>query len=321
MKYAENIVGVIGNTPLVKLNTIAKGLKPTIFVKLEYLNPGGSMKDRIAALMIADAERRGLLKKGGTIVEPTSGNTGAGLAMIAAVKGYKLILVMTEKVSLEKELVLKAYGAEVVRTRGDVAADHPQYYVNLARSIAKEKGGIMLDQYNNQANPQAHYLTTAPEIWHDTEGKITHFVATMGTGGSISGSAKYLKERNPNIKIIGVDPEGSILHHHFNHTEGKPHAYKVEGPGKDFMPETLDMTHIDEVIVVNDQDSLDTARALVHYEGIFAGGSSGMAVFAALQKAKHVTKNDIIVVILPDSGRGYLSTVYNDTWMKRNGFI
>ena len=317
----QNIIDVIGDTPLIRLNNLNRDVHAQIFVKAEFLNPGGSMKDRMAYSMVQDAEEKGLLKKGGTIVEPTSGNTGAGLAMIAAVKGYSFIAVMTEKTSIEKELVLKAYGASVVRTPVNVDHDHPDYYVNVAKRIAKEKNAFMPDQYNNQANPRAYYLSTGPEIWNDTDGKITHFVATMGTGGSITGTAHYLKERNPEIKVIGVDPAGSLLHHFYYHTSGKLKPYLVEGPGKEHMSDALDMDSIDEVIVVNDKDAFTTARMLVKKEGIFAGGSSGMAVFAALQLAKRLTKNDTIVILLPDSGRSYLSKLYNDDWMSEHNML
>src|SRR6185369_2955023 len=305
MKYAKNLLELIGNTPLVKLNTLAKGLKPTILLKLEYLNPGGSTKDRIGIAMIEDAEKKGLLKKGGTIVEPTSGNTGVGLAIAAAIKGYKVIFTMSEKMSIEKEMVLKAYGAEVIRCPADAEPDDPRQYINAAKIIAEKKGAYYPNQYFNLANLKAHYQTTGPEIWRDTEGKITHYVACMGTGGTISGPARYLKEKNPKIKVIGIDPEGSLLHHYFYHTKGEAKAYKVEGPGEDFMPGAMDFSVIDEVIVVNDKHALNTGRELVKKEGIFAGGSSGMAVFGALQVAKKLTKKDILVVPLPDGGRSY----------------
>ncbi|MEK7571558.1 MAG: cysteine synthase family protein [Patescibacteria group bacterium] len=321
MKYAENILDLVGNTPLVKITKLNPNPKVTILAKLEYFNPGGSMKDRMAVAMVEDAEKKGLLKKGGIIVEPTSGNTGAGLAMIAAIRGYTLIAVMTEKVSLEKELVLRAYGAEVVRTRMDVDHTHPEYYVNVAKKIAQEKDAFMPDQYNNPANPLAYYQTAGPEIWRDTEGKITHFVATIGTGGSISGIAQYLKEKNPKVQIIGVDADGSMLHHYFNHTDGEPHPYKVEGPGKDFIPNSLAIQYIDKVMVVNDAHAFATARELAREEGILAGGSSGMALFAAKQVAKQLPKDATIVVLLPDSGKGYVSTFYNDRWMRENKFL
>ncbi|OGJ54109.1 cystathionine beta-synthase [Candidatus Peribacteria bacterium RIFCSPHIGHO2_01_FULL_49_38] len=321
MKYAKNLLEVIGNTPLVKLNAIAEGIDALVLAKLEYLNPGGSMKDRIGIAMIEDAEKKGLLKPGGTIVEPTSGNTGVGLAIAAAIKGYKLVCTMSEKMSMEKEQVLRAYGAEVVRAPADVEPDDPRMYINLAKSIAEERGGYYPNQYFNRANTEAHYKTTGPEIWRDTEGKMTHYVAPVGTGGTISGAARFLKEKNPNIKVIGVDPEGSLIHHYFYKTEGKAKAYKVEGPGEDFMPGALDLASIDEIIVVNDKQSFDTARELVKKEGIFAGGSSGLAVFGALKIAKDLDKNAVVVVVLPDSGRSYVSKFYDDKWMRDNGFI
>lgn len=321
MKYKNNVLEVIGNTPLVQINSLAKGINALVLAKLEYLNPGGSMKDRVGINMIEDAESKGLLKKGGLIVEPTSGNTGVGLAIAAAIKGYKVIFTMSEKMSAEKEQVLRSYGAEVVRAPADADPDDPRHYINLARAIAKEKGGYFPNQYHNKANTQAHYKTTGPEIWRDTEGKITHLIAPVGTGGTISGTAKYLKEQNPKIKVIGVDPEGSLLHHYFYQTEGKAKAYKVEGPGEDFMPGALDMSVIDEMIVVSDKDSFNTAREMVRKEGIFAGGSSGMVVYGALKIAKKLPKDSIVVVILPDSGRSYVSKFYNDEWMKENGFL
>ena len=314
-------MGIIGNTPLVKLNKISKGLKPKILVKLEYLNPAGSMKDRIAVTMIEEAEKHGLLKIGGTIVEPTSGNTGAGLALVASVKGYKTIFTMPEKMSLEKELVLKAYGAQVIRCPADAKPNDPRHYINVAKYIASQSHAYFPNQYHNYANALGHYKTTGPEIWNDTKGKITHLVTAVGTGGTISGTAKYLKEQNPKIKIIGADPQGSLLHHYFYHSKGKAHPYKVEGPGEDFMPKALNLSLIDEMVVVNDKESFNTARALVKHEGIFAGGSSGLALFAALKVAKSLSKKDLIVVILPDSGRSYVSKFYNDEWMKKEGFL
>lgn len=321
MKYAKNLLEVIGNTPLVKLNTIVGSIDAVILAKLEYLNPGGSMKDRIGIAMIEDAEEKGLLKKGGLIVEPTSGNTGVGLAIAAAIKGYKVIFTMSEKMSMEKEMVLRAYGAEVVRAPADAELVDPRHYINVAKQIAEERHGYFPNQYFNKANILAHYKTTGPEIWRDTAGKITHLVAPVGTGGTISGTAKFLKEQNPKVKVIGMDPVGSLLHHYFYHTEGQAKPYKVEGPGEDFMPGALDMSVIDEMMVVSDKQSFDTARKLVKTEGIFAGGSSGMAVFGALKVAKELSKETIVVVILPDSGRSYVSKFYSDSWMKENGFI
>lgn len=326
MKYAKNLLKVIGNTPLVKLNVLSKGLKPLVLVKLEYLNPGGSMKDRIGIEMIEDAERKGLLKKGGTIVEATSGNTGVGLAIAAAIKGYKVVFTMSEKMSMEKELVLKAYGAKVVRAPADAEPNDPRHYINLAKSIAKKIGGFMPNQYHNKANALAHYKTTGPEIWKDTDGKITHLVSPVGTGGLISGTAKFLKEKNPKIKVIGIDPKGSLLYHYYYHTKKGADsclakAYKVEGPGEDFMPGALDMSVIDEMIVIDDKDSFATARLLIKKEGIFSGGSSGLAVYGGLKAAKKLNRNAMMVIILPDSGRAYISKMYNDEWMKENGFL
>lgn len=320
MKYAKNLLEVIGNTPMVKLNAIAKGVQATILAKLEYLNPGGSMKDRIGISLIEDAEQKGLLKKGGIIVEPTSGNTGAGLAIAAAVKGYKVVFTMSEKMSMEKEMVLKAYGAEVIRAPKDAEPDDPRHYINVAKRIAEERGGYFPNQYFNKANALAHYKTTGPEIWRDTEGKVTHFVAPVGTGGTISGTAQFLKEQNPKLKVIGIDPKGSILHNLFYHTKGQAKPYKVEGPGEDFMPGALDMSVIDEMVVVSDKQSFTTARKLVKTEGIFAGGSSGLAVYGALKIAKKLPISAVMVVILPDSGRSYVSKFYDDNWMKENGF-
>lgn len=321
MKYAKDIIKAIGNTPLVKLNVLAKGLKPKILVKLEYLNPGGSTKDRIGIFMLEEAEKKGLLKKGGIIVEPTSGNTGVGLAIVAAVKGYRAIFTMSEKMSLEKETVLRAYGVEVVRAPADAEPNDPRHYINVAKQIAKEKGGYMPNQYNNQSNILAHYKTTGPEIWEDTKGKITHLIASMGTGGTISGIARYLKKKNKKIKVIGVDPKGSLLVHYFYKTKGEAKPYKVEGPGEDFMPGALDFRVIDEVVTVADKQAFNTGRALVKQEGIFAGGSSGMAVFAALMVAKRLSKRNVVVVPLPDSGKNYVSKMYNDDWMKENNLL
>lgn len=321
MEYKQNIVDAIGNTPLIKINALAKGLRPTILAKLEYLNPGGSMKDRIGIEMIKDAEKKGLLKKGGLIVEPTSGNTGVGLAMAAAIRGYKVLFTMSEKMSKEKEAVLCAYGAEVVRAPADAEPDDPRHYINVAKKIAKERNAYFPNQYFNRENTNAHYKSTGPEIWRGTNGEITHFIAPVGTGGTITGSARYLKEQNPKIRVIGVDTEGSLLHHYFYHTKGKAYPYKVEGPGEDFMPGALDFKYIDKMVVVSDKDAFNTGRQLVKKEGIFAGGSSGLALSAALQTAKKLSKEDLIIVILPDSGRNYVSKMYNDEWMKENNFL
>ncbi len=323
MKYYQNILETIGRTPLVKLNKVTEGIKATILAKVEYFNPGGSVKDRIGIAMIEEAEKRGLLKPGGTIIEPTSGNTGIGLALAAAIKGYKAIFTMPEKMSKEKELILRAYGAEVVRTPSDAQSpDDPKGLFKITEKITKETANSFCpNQYFNQKNPEAHYKTTGPEIWQDTEGKITHFVAGMGTGGTITGTAKYLKEKNPNVKIIGVDPEGSIFHHRFYKTKEESYGYKIEGIGEPFMPETLDLKMVDEIITVNDKESYLMARRLAREEGLLVGSSSGAAVVGALKVAENLKEEDLVVVLLPDTGRNYLSTIFNDEWMKKNGFL
>lgn len=322
IRYFNNILGTIGNTPLVKLNKVTRGIKPTILVKIEYFNPGGSVKDRIGIKMVEDAEKRGSIKIGGTIVEPTSGNTGVGLALVATLKGYKMIFTMPNKMSKEKELLLRAYGADVIRTPTNVSPEDPRSYYKVAEKIVKETSNAFSpNQYYNQNNPKAHYETTGPEIWRDTDGKVTYFVAGIGTGGTITGIARYLKEKNPNIKIIGVDPEGSIYHHKFYKREGKIQTYRIEGIGEDFIPETIDLSLIDEIIVVNDKDAFLMARKLAREEGLLVGGSSGAAVWATLKVSKDLDKNDLVVVLLPDTGRNYLSTIFNDDWMSGNGFL
>jgi len=322
MKYFENILEAIGNTPLIKLNNVTKGIKATILAKLEFLNPGGSVKDRIGIAMIEDAEKKGLLKPGGTIIEPTSGNTGVGLALVATLKGYKMIFTMPDKMSQEKELLLRAFGAEVIRCPTEVPPDDPRSYYKVAERLNKETPNSFLpNQYYNPNNPRAHYETTGPEIWRDTDGKITHLVVGIGTGGTITGAGRFLKEKNPEIKIIGVDPEGSIYHHKFYKAEGEIHTYKVEGIGEDFIPETVDLEIIDEIIVVNDRDSFIMARRLAREEGILAGGSSGSAVFAAIEIARKLDENALIVTILPDTGSNYLSKFFNDEWMKENNLL
>lgn len=322
MKYAKNILEIIGNTPLIKLNKLTEGIKATVLVKLEFVNPGGSVKDRIGIAMIEDAERKGLLKKGGTIIEPTSGNTGAGLAIAATVKGYKVIFIMPDKVSSEKEQVLKAYGAKVVRTPTDVAPDDPRSYYKVSERLVNEiPGAFSPNQYSNKANMLAHFRTTGPEIWRDTEGKVTHFVAGMGTGGTISGVGKYLKKKNPSVKIVGADPEGSIYEHLIHKTEPDIHSYKTEGIGEDFVPEIIDLNIVDEVVVVSDKQAFQTTRSLVLLEGLLVGGSSGSAVFAGLKIAEKLPKTAVVVILIPDSGRNYLSKIFNDKWMIQNGFL
>ncbi|MEO0269063.1 MAG: cysteine synthase [candidate division WOR-3 bacterium] len=323
MNVKKSLLELIGKTPLVELSERFKGdIRTRIFLKLEFMNPGGSVKDRIGIKMIEEAERKGLIKEGATIIEPTSGNTGVGLAIVCAIKGYKMIFTMPDKVSKEKEMLLRAYGAEVIRCPTEVPPEDERSYYKVAERLAKEiENSFLPNQYANPFNPLAHYLTTGPEIWEDTDGKITHFVCGIGTGGTITGVAKFLKEKNPRIKVIGVDPEGSIYHELFYNTKGEIHQYKVEGIGEDFLPSTCDLSLIDEIIVVDDKTSFETARRLARIEGILAGGSSGSAVFASLKVAKELDENSIIVVILPDTGRNYLSKFYDDEWMKKEKFL
>ena len=315
MKYYENILETIGSTPLVKINKLSAGLKPLILAKLEVFNPGGSVKDRPALKMIEEAEKSGQLKPGGTIVEPTSGNTGTGLAQIAAVRGYKCILVVPEKVAPEKINLLKAYGAEVVIVPTVETSSHESYN-SVANKLTMEiPGAFQPNQFANPNNPAAHTLTTGPEIWEQTGGKITHFVAGIGTGGTISGCARYLKEKNPDIKIIGADPEGSI------YSGDMASSYYVEGIGEDFIPKNVDMKIVDEMVRVSDKSSFQMARRLAEEEGIFVGGSCGTAMTAALEVAKDLTEDDVMVVLMPDGGRGYLSKIYSKEWMKSLGFL
>ncbi len=322
MKFANNVLELIGNTPLVRLNKVTKGVKPLILAKLEPQNPGGSVKDRIGVEIIEDAEKKGLLKPGGTIVEATSGNTGVGLALVAAVKGYKAVFVMPDKMSMEKVRLLRAFGAKVVITPTAVARDSPESYYSTAARIAKETpNSFYANQYHNQKNPEAHYKTTGPEIWEQTGGKVDVFIAGVGTGGTISGIAKYLKEKNPKVKIIGVDPEGSVFHHEAKGEKWQFHTYKVEGIGEDFLPTTAHLDLIDEFVVVSDKDSFLMARRLAKEEGLFVGGSAGSAVHAALQVAKKYGKDKTIVILLPDSGYRYLSKFFSDDWMEENGFL
>ncbi len=322
-RYYNNILETVGNTPLVKLNRVTAGLKATVLAKVEYFNPGGSVKDRIGISIIEAAEREGRLKPGGTIVESTSGNTGVGLALVAALKGYKIIFTMPDKMSSEKVRNLRAFGAEVIVTPTAVPPDSPESYYSVAKKIAEETpNAILANQYFNPLNPEAHYRTTGPEIWQQTNGKIDYFVAGMGTGGTISGVGKYLKEKNPHVKIVGADPIGSILKEYFytkNFGEAKP--YKVEGVGEDIVPGTLNFDYIDEVIDVTDKESFQTARAVTREEGIFIGGSGGLAACAALKLAKRLPENKMVVVLFPDSGLKYLTTFYSDEWMKENQFF
>jgi cystathionine beta-synthase len=321
--YLNSIMETVGNTPLVKLNRISKGIKATILAKVEYFNPGGSVKDRIAITMIEKAEAEGSLKPGGTIVESTSGNTGAGLALIAALKGYKAVFTMPDKMSIEKVRHLKALGADVIVTPTAVAPEAPESYYSVAKKLVEETpNSILANQYYNPMNPEAHYRTTGPEIWKQTQGKIDYFVAGMGTGGTISGVAKYLKEQNPEVKIIGADPVGSILKQYFyTQTMGEARPYKVEGVGEDIIPGALNFDYIDEVIQVTDKESFNAARRITREEGIFVGGSCGLAAAAAFKLSKDLPKDKMVVVLFPDSGYKYLSTFYSDDWMEENRFF
>jgi cystathionine beta-synthase len=316
MQFYESVVDLVGNTPLVKLSSVAADVPATVLAKVEYFNPGGSVKDRIAVRMVDAAEASGALRPGGTIVEPTSGNTGVGLAMAAAVRGYRCVFVMPDKVAAEKVALLRAYGAEVVTTPTAVERDSPESYYSVADRLTREiPNAFQPNQYFNPMNPRTHYDATGPEIWRQTEGKITHFVAGVGTGGTISGISKYLKEQNPEIRVIGADPEGSI------YTTPIPRPYKVEGVGEDFWPGTFDRSLVDEFIMVTDRDAFAITRRVTREEGILIGGSGGLAVWAALEVAKREGPDALVVVLLPDSGRGYLSKIYNDDWMRENGFL
>ncbi len=319
----DTILTTIGETPIVRLRKITRDCRATVLVKLEYFNPGGSVKDRIAVAIVADAEAKGLLKPGGTIVESTSGNTGLGLAMVAAVKGYRAIFCMPDKVSTEKITLLKAFGAEVVITPTAVPPDSPESYYEVAKRIVRETPGAYLaNQYHNPANPEAHYRSTGPEIWRQTGGAVDHFVAGMGTGGTISGTARYLKEQNPRIRVYGADPVGSILKEWFyTRTMAQAKTYKVEGIGEDFLPSTLDFSVIDEVVQVNDFQSLNTARRLAREEGILVGGSSGTALHVGLQVARQAKEGETVLVLLPDTGERYLTKVHSDEWMRDNRLL
>jgi cystathionine beta-synthase len=309
----DSILQTIGKTPLVRLRRLAADLQAPVAVKVECANPGGSVKDRVGLAMIDEAERRGWLRPGGTIIEATAGNTGVGLAMVAAVKGYRCIFVLPDKMSQEKISLLRAYGAEVVITATNVAPDSPESYNGVADRLAREiPGGWRPNQFSNMSNPEIHYRTTGPEIWEQTEGRVTVFVAGVGTGGTISGVGKYLKERNPEIKVIGADPEGSVL------SGGTPRPWKVEGIGEDFVPRTFNGQVVDEWVRVSDSESFHTARALARREGILAGGSSGTSVAAALRYAQRLGREHLVVALVSDTGRNYLSKFYDDRWLAEN---
>ena len=316
MQVLDTFLDAMGDTPLVRLHSVTRGVRATVLAKLEMLNPGGSVKDRIGIRMIEAAEREGLLKPGGTIVEPTSGNTGHGLAIAAAIRGYKCIFVMPDKMSQEKISLLRAYGAEVVITPTAVAPESPESYYRVADRLAAEiPGAFQPNQYFNPENPRTHYETTGPEIWRQTDGEIDVFVAGVGTGGTISGVGRYLKEQDPGVTIVGADPEGSV------YSGDVPRPYLVEGIGEDFWPDTFDPSVVDRYVKVSDRDSFLTARAVTRQEGILVGGSCGTAVFAALQVARELDATKTVVVLLPDTGRGYLSKVYSESWMLQYGML
>ena len=326
MQYAESILDLVGDTPLVRLTRVTRDLgpidrQPLVLAKLEMLNPGGSVKDRIGLPMIEAAERLGLLKPGGTIIEPTSGNTGHGLAIAAALKGYRCIFVMADKQSTEKQALLRAYGAEVVLCPTNVAPESPESYYSVAARLARDiPGAFKPDQYWNEENPRAHERTTGPEIWAQTEGRITHFVASVGTGGTISGTAHFMKARKPDLVVVGADPEGSVL------SGDTARPYLTEGVGEDFLPGTFDPASVDRWVRVSDRDAFAAARRLTREEGILAGGSCGTALVAALDVARELTDSDrgadaVVVVLLPDGGRSYMSKLYNDEWMRVNGLL
>ena len=323
MEFQENILGLIGNTPLVRLNRLARDVKAQVYAKMENLNPGYSVKDRIGIAMIEAAERDGLLKPGGTVVEATSGNTGIGLALAAAVKGYKCIFVMTDKASVEKSRYLKALGADVVITPVSAKPGTPNHYVSTAKRIASETpNSFYPDQYSHPANPDAHYRTTGPELWRQTEGKITHFVAGLGTGGTISGTGRFLKEKNPNIKIIGADPYGSIFKTYKETgsiVEATP--YLVEGIGQEIVPPNVHIKYVDQVINVTDRESFELSRLLGRMEGIFCGGSTGTNLAAALRVAADLDENAIVVFIVCDTGEHYLTKHHSDEWLKEKRLL
>lgn len=323
-KISNSIIETIGDTPIVKLHKCVPSNGHNFWAKLEYFNPGGSIKDRIALAIVEDAEKSGRLKPGGTIVEATSGNTGLGLAMVACTRGYKCIFVMPEKISEEKRAVLRAYGAQVVITPGNVEPEDPRSYISVAIRLSKETpGAILANQYHNPANPQQHYRVTGPEIWEQTNGEVDVIVGGAGTGGTISGTGKYLKEKKPSLKVICADPVGSILYDLFYHKKilTPPAAYKVEGVGEDMLPENVHLDVMDGFVQVTDKEAFSKTREILASEGICVGPSSALALVGAIKWSEKLTKPSNILVIMPDSGRGYLSKVFNDQWMKDNGLL
>jgi cystathionine beta-synthase len=316
MKYANSVLDLVGNTPLVRLNSVTEGIAATVLVKVEYLNPGGSSKDRIATRIIDAAERDGLLRPGGTIVEPTSGNTGIGLALVAQQRGYRCVFVLPDKVGEDKRSVLLAYGAEIVVTPTAVAPDSPESYYSVSDRLVREiPGAFKPNQYSNPNGPLSHYETTGPEIWRDTDGEVTHFVAGVGTGGTISGVGRYLKEVSGGaVQIIGADPEGSV----YSGGTGRP--YLVEGVGEDFWPTAYDPSVVDAIVASSDAESFEFTRRLAREEGLLVGGSSGLAVASALKVAKDLPADAVMVILLPDGGRGYLGKIFNEKWMQSYGF-
>jgi cystathionine beta-synthase len=318
----NSVLDAIGTTPLIRLNRVAKDVPVEVYVKAEYLNPGGSMKDRIAVGMIDEAERKGLLRPGGTIVEATSGNTGMALAILAAVRGYKVVFTINDKQSREKIDQLKAFGAEVIVCPTAVEPEDSRSYYSVAKKLAREiPNAYYANQYDNPANPEAHFRTTGPEIWKDTEGQITHFVCGLGTGGTVSGAGRYLKQQNPQVKVIGVDPYGSLFYEYWKTGNiGKPRTYVVEGIGEDILPGAMDFSVLDDIVQVNDEECFLWARRLAKREGIFTGGSGGGCVSAALRVAKDCKKGELVVGLLPDAGTRYLSKLYNDSWMRELGY-
>ncbi len=325
MQYFENILGTIGNTPLVKLNKVMEDVPALVLAKVEFMNPGNSIKDRMALKMVEDAEKRGDIKPGGTFIECTSGNTGMGIAIAAAVKGYKCIFTTTDKQSQEKVDILRAVGAEVIVCPTNVAPDHPDSYYSVAEKLSKETpNSFWCNQYDNKSNSIAHYESTGPEIWEQTDGKITHFIVGVGTGGTISGTAKYLKEKNPNIKIWGVDTYGSVFkkyHETGIFDEKEIYSYITEGIGEDILPKNVDFSIIDHFEKVTDKDGAVMTRRLAKEEGLFLGYSCGSAAAGLIQMKDQLTKDDVVVIVFHDHGSRYVGKVYNDDWMKENGFI